>query len=48
MLGDVKMAVNNVGILIGSNRIQHEDDKSITTPATIVMPANRPINDMDK
>lgn len=43
-----KMAVNNVGILIGSNRIQHEDDKSITTPATIVMPANRPISDMDK
>jgi OOP family OmpA-OmpF porin len=43
-----KMAVNNVGVLLGSSRIQHEDDKSITTAPTIVMPANRPINDMDK
>ncbi len=43
-----KLAVNNVGILFSEKKIQHEDDQSITTPGSVLMPANRAINDADK
>jgi outer membrane protein OmpA-like peptidoglycan-associated protein len=43
-----KLAVNNIGMVIGDKKFQFEDDQNITVPPTIVTPANRAINDMDK
>jgi outer membrane protein OmpA-like peptidoglycan-associated protein len=35
-------------MVIGDKKFQFEDDQNITVPPTIVTPANRAINDMDK
>jgi len=43
-----KLAANNIGMVIGDKKFQFEDDQNITVAPTIVMPANRPISDMDK